>query len=1098
MNTYLKHPRQLWLALCCLTTLAIAQPVPRATLTGQITNAADGQPLPFASVYLNGSTQGTTTNERGQFTLPNVALGSVELVISYTGFSTVRQALRITDTTPKPVAVALSPLANQLADVVVRVKQDKTWLKQLKQFEADLFGSSSYAGECVLTNPQVVEFETSGNTLFATAREVLVIDNRALGYRLRYTLQGFRSQPERITFGGTTLFEELPPATPKQARQWQRNRQEAYRGSLRHLLTSLVQGNYEKEGFMVYQSDPSRPLSTNPPPLLNDELGRYLLPFKPAEMIQPGKLPHERWLRSATPLVVLYTRYASRQSPFRDAPYAYSQLVLPQKMLGFTVAGQITAPMGFDAVGYLSNDRLGNAMPDDWDRDGPAPAIRRDSVQRDLGVSKNLDNQLVSLVKSEADVTLDTLARRWKGHEIATAPIVFAQIDKPLYLTGDRLWLSAYVLNRQAQRLDTALAGPALNAELRSGDNRLVQHQFLPVTDGRTAGMFRLADTLATGMYWLRAYTEADRQRQKPAFERPLWVVNSAMGIVTQPIDREVLIVKKEPESAVDLLVGDVPNAPFRTRISADSSEAILTLDKPMSARQPAVFALVYNRDKLLQSGRVPVGGATTRLRLSTLTWPAGLAWLSLMDSTGHVWSTRPIQVPDRVLPITVNLTLGEAEPIADKPRTLLLSLLDGVGRPVNAHVSVAVTDADKVPSDSLVADFSSHLRESKNEAGGAMQIENTPNITLNGRVTTTEKQPVNVVVMVADGQNTQVRAALTDLAGQFQVGNLTLADTAQALVRITNSRGKPIDATVQFSPAVSGFRLPAPPSGTGLLLKRWRALIATAKQRQDAEPALYRSNGGRQLREVTVRAPKPIDQRPDDIKLRSLHSQVDQTILLDEKTPPYDNLYSLIQAKVPNVRVETVLNRGVVAYSVKFSGNVASVLNASIPALASRGAPPPPAIPKADATMQNPLFLIDGFPVNDTDGTQLLMFSAGNIERVEVLKTGAIAAMYGTQASRGVIAFYTKTTREATKAKGISRQTVLGYPALPQFPLSTQAVGSQRDVLAWLPVAVTSQQGKLSVPVAVSAAVRTLRVSVQGISGTGQPISFVKLLPVN
>lgn len=364
--------RHLSLFLLLLLPLAItAQAAQRATLTGDITNAADGQPLPFASVYLNGSTRGTTTDEKGHFSLPDVPFGSIELVVSYTGFSAVRQSMRITEIRPLAVAIALSPLANQLTDVVVKAQKDKAWLRQVRQFERALFGSGSFAGSCVLVNPDVLSFAEAGRILMAEARAPLVIDNQALGFRLTYTLTGFRSQPERVTFGGTTLFEAITPASPKQAKQWQRNRQEAYKGSLRHLLASLAMGTYEKEGFLVFQADPSRPLPKNPPPMLNDELGRHLKPFNAATMLLVGTLAHERWLRSITPLEVLYTPVSSRESPYPDAPYAFSQLVLPKQLLGFTVTGEITAPLGFDAIGYLSNDRLATALPNDWQHDAP-------------------------------------------------------------------------------------------------------------------------------------------------------------------------------------------------------------------------------------------------------------------------------------------------------------------------------------------------------------------------------------------------------------------------------------------------------------------------------------------------------------------------------------------------------------------------------------------------------------------------------------------------------------------------------------------------------------------------------------------------------
>ncbi|RYF62894.1 MAG: carboxypeptidase-like regulatory domain-containing protein, partial [Cytophagaceae bacterium] len=364
-----------------------AQVVQRAVLTGRITNASDGKALPFASVYLNGTTKGTTADENGQFTLADVPFGAIELVASYTGFSAVRQAMRLTETKPRPIAIALLPMDNMLAGVVVTAKKDKNWVRQLEQFEKDLLGESSFARQCTIANPEVLQFEESGGMLIATAREALRIDNQALGFQMTYTLLGFQSQAKtgKVVFGGTTLFKELTPESPKQTKQWQRNRLQAYQGSLRHLLASLAADNYEQEGFMVYQTDPAHPLVNNPPPSFVGELGRHLKPFNARLMVTPGTLPHERWLVSNSPLEVFYTKISSRNSPYRDAQYAFSQIVLPQLSLGFTVTGQITSPRGFDAVGYLSNDRMSNALPDDWQTDATSPVqpfvFRRDSAR---------------------------------------------------------------------------------------------------------------------------------------------------------------------------------------------------------------------------------------------------------------------------------------------------------------------------------------------------------------------------------------------------------------------------------------------------------------------------------------------------------------------------------------------------------------------------------------------------------------------------------------------------------------------------------------------------------------------------------------------
>ncbi|MBO0947666.1 carboxypeptidase-like regulatory domain-containing protein [Fibrella forsythiae] len=1073
------------LAFCLGNVPSQAQSVQRATLTGRITNATDGQALPFASVYLNGTTKGTTADQNGQFTLTDVPFGAIELVASYTGFSAVRQAMRITEARPRPVAIALLSMTNMLAGVVITAKKDKTWTRQLEQFERDLLGESSFARQCTLINPDVLQFEESGGTLTATASEALRIENQALGFQMTYTLLGFRSQAKtgKVVFGGTTLFRELTPESPKQTKQWQRNRILAYQGSLRHLLASLAANTYEQEGFMVYQTDPAHPLVDNPPPSLSGELGRHLKPFNAKLMVTPGTLPHERWLVSASPLDVFYTKITSRNSPYRDAQYAFSQIVLPQLSLGFTVNGQITSPRGFEAVGYLSNDRLANSLPDDWQTDAASPvqplASRRDSTRSQ------------EEIKPVAESTLDSLVQRWKRQPAEAPKPVFVQINKPLYMTGERLWLSGYLLDARSRRCDSAQVGPALSVELVSAStNRLVQHQWLPVETGRTSGSFQLSDTLTSGTYWLRAYTEVDRLQGKTAFERPFWIVNPTVPLPESPASTTVSEPIRNAWMPMSEYVEEAPGAPYRVTVNVDSAQFSLTLNARLKTRFQTVYVLVESRGRLALSAYVPVRAASTTMRWSTRTWPTGTAWISLMDSTGRIWAKRSVRVAERAGDIAATITTTRAGTFGQPEGAVVVSLHDDVGRPVVAQVSVSVADAALTPSDSMVPGFADYLMIlDSRRVTQPIPMSAAADITLHGQVSTTEKHPVNVVLLATGQQGIQSRSTQTDAGGHFQVRQLSLADSARVMVQVTNRRGKPVDASVTFPVGANLGLLPFWPDAAAQF-RPWKAFIELARQRQLADTTRYRQRDARQLREVVVRTNRPIDERPADIQLRSLHSQIDQTIILNKDTPPFENLYLLMRAKVPVLRVDEVLAGGRTAYSVSFPG-ASSVMNSQVAPVVSRGAPPQPTMVKAQAGIQNPLFLIDGFPIDDTDGTQLLSFSPTTIERIEVLKSGAVAAMYGTQASKGVIAFYTKTMREAAKAKGVSQHLLLGYPASRPFPKATSAAAG--DVLAWEPIATTDQAGQLQIPLTIPSTTRLLRVTIQGVSADGQPIYSVQ-----
>jgi len=81
------------------------------------------------------------------------------------------------------------------------------------------------------------------------------------------------------------------------------------------------------------------------------------------------------------------------------------------------------------------------------------------------------------------------------------------------------------------------------------------------------------------------------------------------------------------------------------------------------------------------------------------------------------------------------------------------------------------------------------------------------------------------------------------------------------------------------------------------------------------------------------------------------------------------------------------------------------------------------------------PLYLMDGMPIQDPDGTALLYFNAGDIERVEVLKNAGTAGTYGVRGGNGVIAFYSKSKRSmqgsAKSEQGMMPIQFVGYPSV-------------------------------------------------------------------
>ena len=83
------------------------------TITGTVTDQADGLPLPGVTVVIKGTKVGTQTNSNGKYSL-SVPSGSVELVFSYLGYGSITKVA-----TANVVNATLTSDAQNLSEVVI-------------------------------------------------------------------------------------------------------------------------------------------------------------------------------------------------------------------------------------------------------------------------------------------------------------------------------------------------------------------------------------------------------------------------------------------------------------------------------------------------------------------------------------------------------------------------------------------------------------------------------------------------------------------------------------------------------------------------------------------------------------------------------------------------------------------------------------------------------------------------------------------------------------------------------------------------------------------------------------------------------------------
>ncbi|UHG94122.1 DUF5686 and carboxypeptidase-like regulatory domain-containing protein [Spirosoma oryzicola] len=118
MNQFLRHAFSqsvlLLSGLLLLSHITLAQ---TTTVTGTVTDGANKEPLPFANIVFEGTTIGTTTNERGGFTLTGQG-NFARIAVSFIGYKTAIKP--ITPGIAQTITIRLEANSQLLNEVVIR------------------------------------------------------------------------------------------------------------------------------------------------------------------------------------------------------------------------------------------------------------------------------------------------------------------------------------------------------------------------------------------------------------------------------------------------------------------------------------------------------------------------------------------------------------------------------------------------------------------------------------------------------------------------------------------------------------------------------------------------------------------------------------------------------------------------------------------------------------------------------------------------------------------------------------------------------------------------------------------------------------------
>lgn len=676
---------------------------------------------------------------------------------------------------------------------------------------------------------------------------------------------------------------------------------------------------------------------------------------------------------------------------------------------------------------------------------------------------------------------------------------VFIHTDRSEYISGEQVWFGAYVIDRQSNKPSDI--SRIVYVELLNSSNSPVVQRRVSAVNGSGSGEMYLPDTLTTGSYLLRAYTNRMKNfLPENCFTRKLKIYNAINKKNTQGIVKQSDITSgeqvKKNDSRVSFLTGFNPEI---IKLTRDTLEFLIATDESYrSANQNSCLIFIHTRGNINYSAPITLSGVNTRFYVPGKLLMPGINHITFFNSIGQPVSEKflynreeagQVFAPDTKSSYSrrEKVTLGISLPVTDEESfnhaNLSISAVPVTGNEGKQDLSkylVFGSEFGQIPDEIMYSDtvnlqgtdlvniisgIQSRWINWKTILSGT-SIINFPaekeDHYISGRLVNKESGlPVDgeYLFLSIPGKSAIFQYAKTDNKGKFSF-IIPVSDTVKDIIIQPEMVDKnySIELISNFSDTGKPERLIDKTSDTALpvYINRWGVNYQVNR--------IYGINNSKIIEKPAVKLPEP----------KRFYGKPDIGLIMDDyiKLPVMEEVFFEL---LPGVSLKTRKSKT----EINLIGSN-EYMTFSKP----------------------PVLFIDGVVINDP--AIIANLDPEIVEKIDVIKERYIVGDYIFYGLVNVITRagdYSNVTLPdyAVRLKYRVFDPVLSF-ASPDYSVSQTGPDKTpdfRNTLYWDPSAKPSENGRVSVEFWTSDLPGDYEVNVQGFSSDGKPISFRRIITV-
>jgi hypothetical protein len=225
---------------------------------------------------------------------------------------------------------------------------------------------------------------------------------------------------------------------------------------------------------------------------------------------------------------------------------------------------------------------------------------------------------------------------------------IYIHADRKEYLSGEDLWFNVYLLNRQS--LKPSSTSKIAYVELLNPENRPVVQKMILLEDGSGPGQFILPDSLSTGTYTIRAYTNWMKNfLPNNCFIENIHVYNVFSNKIFKTKPNTGRIIKAGHESAGDQSFSDSGITLSTDNHKADILDIYVKADDKYRAQNNDQFYLfIQTHGNINRVSSEKLSGDETKISIPKVILPGGINQITLFNLNGLPVAERFIYTPEK------------------------------------------------------------------------------------------------------------------------------------------------------------------------------------------------------------------------------------------------------------------------------------------------------------------------------------------------------------------------------------------------------------------------------------------------------------------